>query len=75
MAEAAQGIGDMLGPIIGSMLYSLIGYKMTFMVYAGVFTIIVVFIYNILPWSLNNFDYLDDEERPHAHNLREAYLV
>ena len=56
MAEAAQGIGDMCGPMVGAFLYSVIGYKFTFITYAVVFTGIAASCFYVLPDRLNLSD-------------------
>ena len=53
MAEAAQGIGDMCGPMVGAFLFSMVGYKFTFITYAIVFTAISGFCMYVLPDKLN----------------------
>ena len=44
--EAVQGFGFIAGPIIGSTLYTLFGYKYTFIIYGSAF-VILAFIINV----------------------------
>lgn len=54
MGEAAAGIGLMIGPVIGGILNTYLGYRDTFLCFAGLlFTNIFVSLL-ILPKSLNN---------------------
>ena len=47
--EAFTGIGLILGPIIGSVLYTFLGFSKTFFVFGSLFVIISLSIYKVFP--------------------------
>lgn len=58
----------MVGPVMGSMIYSSLGYENTFFVFSGLLFVACVFVFFILPGRLNkleesNADSEADEER------------
>ena len=64
MGEAAAGIGTMLGPVIGSLLYSFCGYFWAFMFFASLLGISGILSFIVLPNSLNiKLDDTDDSEK------------
>jgi MFS family permease len=64
MGESAAGIGTMLGPVIGSLLYAYFGYFLAFMFFAAMLAAAGILSFLILPNSLNNkFDKTDDNEK------------
>ena len=58
--QSACGIGLMVGPIMGSMIYSHVGYENTFFIFSGMLLVSCIFVYFILPARLNKLD-LDSE--------------
>ena len=52
--EMALGVGDMIGPAIGGVVYEYSGYVGTFMVFSGMILMGLAFSYFIIPNSLNN---------------------
>jgi MFS family permease len=54
MAESCSGIGIMLGPVIGSFLYTSFGYFWAFMCFAIYISIASILSFYILPNSLNS---------------------
>lgn len=53
IGESACGIGTMLGPVIGSVLYSYLGYFGAFMMFAFILCIAGALSFFILPDQLN----------------------
>lgn len=53
MSEASAGFGLMLGPVMGSFIYTYLEYMETFLVFAGILTINFVCVYFALPNKLN----------------------
>ena len=53
MAEASAGIGLMLGPIVGALLYNWLGYMGTFFAFTIILSVNLVVNVFILPSSLN----------------------
>lgn len=51
--EAAIGFGLVAGPVIGSALYSMFSFSVTFYVIAGVFMVSAIFLYFFMPNSMN----------------------
>lgn len=60
MAEAFAGLGLMLGPVIGSLLYTVLEYMDTFLVLAVMLCVNLVLVFFALPNSLN---YAEVEEK------------
>ena len=54
IAEATQGIGLMIGPVIGSFFYADLDFIGTFQVFAAFLLLNLVCIYYALPDELNN---------------------
>ena len=52
--EAMTGIGLILGPLIGSILYSAGGYEFTFFVFGGIFLVASIFIKLIFPKKIDS---------------------
>jgi len=52
-AEAATGIGLMIGPVIGGPIYDGVGYFWSFVVFAGMLFISMLVVFLITPGSLN----------------------
>lgn len=46
----------MVGPVMGSMIYSSLGYENTFFVFSGLLFVSCVFVFFILPGRLNKLD-------------------
>ena len=61
MAEAAAGIGLMLGPVMGAFIYAYVGYMGTFFIFAGVLFLSGCSVYLALPSSLNRNPLRDTE--------------
>jgi hypothetical protein len=53
MAEAAAGLGLMMGPVIGSFIYASLQYMYTFFVFSGIMLLNCILVSIILPNSLN----------------------
>ncbi len=47
--EAFTGIGLVVGPIVGSVLYTLLGFSMTFFIFGSIFVLVSIFILRVLP--------------------------
>jgi MFS family permease len=62
MGEAAAGIGTMVGPVIGSVLYAYFGYFWAFMFFAGMLGSSGILSFYVLPNSLNNKIQSSDNE-------------
>jgi MFS family permease len=54
MAESAAGLGLMLGPVIGSLIYGKLHYMYTFLVFTGILLVNCIVIFFLLPSSLND---------------------
>ena len=54
--QSACGIGLMVGPVLGSMIYSSLGYENTFFVFAGMLLVSCGFVFFILPARLNRLE-------------------
>jgi predicted MFS family arabinose efflux permease len=52
--EMSLGVGDMIGPAIGGIVYDSFGYINTFFVFSSMILFGLVFSYFIIPNSLNN---------------------
>jgi MFS family permease len=64
MGESAAGLGQMLGPMLGSILYSYLHYFGAFMIFAGFLLIAAIMSFLILPSSLNvKLDTMNEEEK------------
>jgi predicted MFS family arabinose efflux permease len=50
----ALGVGDMIGPAIGGIVFDYYGYVGTFMVFSGMILLGLFFSYFIIPESLNH---------------------
>jgi predicted MFS family arabinose efflux permease len=59
MCEAASGLGLMLGPVMGSLIYSRLGFMNTFLIFSFILTINCLIILVTLPQSLNKNPYED----------------
>lgn len=44
----------MLGPVLGSLIYSAVKYEKTFYIFGGILAASLVIVIIILPWSLNH---------------------
>jgi MFS family permease len=62
MGEAAAGIGTMVGPVIGSVLYAYLGYFWAFMFFAVMLGFSGILSFFILPNALNNKMQSSDKE-------------
>jgi len=51
--QSACGIGLMIGPVLGSMIYAQLQYENTFFVFSGMLFAACVLVYFILPARLN----------------------
>ena len=58
LAEAAVGIGLMIGPVLGSLMYGFLSFMGTFMTFAGILFLNLIVVYFCVPNSLN----FDNEE-------------
>lgn len=64
MGESAAGLGQMLGPMLGSILYSYLHYFGAFMIFAGFLLFAAILSFITLPASLNvKLDTMNEEER------------
>lgn len=64
MGESAAGLGCMLGPVLGSVFYSFLGYQGAFLSFAVIMTFAGILSLSVLPNSLNTkLDTMNDEER------------
>lgn len=52
--EAVTGIGLILGPLLGSILYALGGYSFAFFFFGALFMIFSLFIRRMLPTKIDN---------------------
>lgn len=52
--ESAVGVGLMIGPVLGSVVYGLCGYEKTFYVFGTVIGIGLVSVFLLLPARLNH---------------------
>jgi MFS family permease len=51
--EMALGVGDMVGPAIGGLMYNLFGFSGTFMGFSALIFIGIIFCIRMIPESLN----------------------
>lgn len=51
--EAVTGIGLIMGPILGSILYSIGGYSFTFYAFGSIFVIASLFIKKVFPKNID----------------------
>lgn len=56
MAEAAIGLGNIIGPVLGSFIYGFGGYDLTMYIFAGFTLLIALICAYFLPSSLNEND-------------------
>ena len=63
LLEAMTGLGFVVGPIIGSALYSAFGFKMTFIVYGGLKILLAIIIRISIP-QRNQLSLPGDEAYP-----------
>jgi len=56
--EAAVGLGVIMGPLIGSALYTQFGFRMTFAYYGSFFLVFAIFIrfVGVRTWHKKTFD-------------------
>ena len=54
--EAVTGIGMIMGPIIGSILYSMGGFSFTFYVFGSIFLVTSFYIYKIFPKTVDGVE-------------------
>ncbi len=66
-AEAAVGLGQMLGPVIGSIIYTFCGFMGTFLIFALLNTIGAILVFRYIPSALNKVG----EEDPDKTNLHD----
>lgn len=59
LAEATAGFGLMMGPVLGSLVYSFTNYVWTFIIFGIILAFNLIFIYSALPNELN---FAPDEE-------------
>ncbi len=55
--QAAVGVGLMLGPVMGSLIYSGVKYAATFYIFAAILTVALVIVMFIIPGHLNNLGF------------------
>ncbi len=48
-----MGVGLVVGPIVGSVLYTLMGFSLTFFIFGSIFVIVSFFILRVLPSSID----------------------
>jgi MFS family permease len=70
--QSACGIGLMIGPVLGSMIYGQLGYENTFFTFAGILLASCALVFFILPKRLNKLDadldaLAEDQERSSNH--------
>jgi len=53
MGESAAGLGQMIGPVLGSLLYHYFGYAGAFLLFAGLLAFAGILSLLVLPNSLN----------------------
>ena len=64
MGESAAGTGLMVGPVLGSLIYTQVGYFGAFMFFAALLSVAGVLSFYVLPQSLNEkLDAMSDEDR------------
>jgi MFS family permease len=51
--SAARGLGFLGGPLSGQLFYSFFGYQYTFLIFAGIMTLTLLYSWVKLPSSLN----------------------
>lgn len=52
--ESAVGVGLMIGPVLGSAVFSFAGYEKTFYVFGGIIALGLVCVFFLLPSRLNH---------------------
>lgn len=67
--EAAAGLGLMVGPMLGSLFYSSIGYLWTFIVFSIFMFFNCIFLYFSLSPEMNNKP-TEEEEKARADSIR-----
>lgn len=74
MGEAAAGIGLMVGPVLGGILNTYLGYRDCFLVFSGILALNIFFSFFILPASLNSSseeESKDDEFRKSLNSRKD----
>lgn len=61
--QAAVGIGLMLGPVLGQLIYSAVKYAWTFYIFAGILSVALIIVIIIIPSHLNNVPF-DQSKQP-----------
>jgi MFS family permease len=62
--ESAVGIGLMAGPVIGSLIYGLVGYEYTFYCFSGIIALGLILSFFLLPNRINKVaEPKDDDSR------------
>ncbi len=51
--EMALGVGDMIGPAVGSFMYALLGFSGTFLTFSAIIFLGIIFSVVMIPQSLN----------------------
>ena len=54
LGEAAAGIGLMVGPVLGGILNTVLGYRDCFFVFSGILGLNIIISFLVLPNSLNH---------------------
>ncbi len=76
MGESAAGLGQMLGPMLGSIFYTYLHYFGSFMIFAGFLLFAAVLSFITLPASLNvKLDTMDEEERAVSVKLEAKVII
>jgi MFS family permease len=52
--ESAVGIGLMIGPVLGSLIYGFVGYAPTFYIFGSVIGLGLIIVFFLLPPRLNH---------------------
>eukprot|EP00347_Sterkiella_histriomuscorum_P011555 403372011 len=74
MGEAAAGIGLMVGPVLGGILNTVLGYRDCFFVFSGILGLNIIISFFVLPNSLNHTQGEEDPDEEFRRTLNHAKL-
>mmetsp|Transcript_18746 Transcript_18746/g.16596 ORF Transcript_18746/g.16596 Transcript_18746/m.16596 type:complete len:350 (+) Transcript_18746:167-1216(+) len=71
LIETAVGVGLILGPVLGSALYSLYGFSGTFFIMGTVFLMLTPILYCLIPNSIDMQDHLETDVERKIHDYED----
>lgn len=69
--QAAVGLGLMLGPVLGQLIYSGVGYAPTFYIFAGILSVSLIIVIIIIPGHLNKVAFDDSKQGSMVESIGE----